>query len=81
MINPKPSNLWVFVDEQPDSIKDGWLIISWQMANVWNDLPVSYHNRACGFSFADGQCEIHKWREAAITFDHMEEKDARHQQG
>ncbi|MGA2866379.1 MAG: prepilin-type N-terminal cleavage/methylation domain-containing protein [Verrucomicrobiota bacterium] len=64
MINPKPSNLWVFVDEHPDSINDGWLIISWPMANVWSDVPASYHNRACGFSFADGHSEIHRWRDA-----------------
>ena len=65
MTNPKPSDLWVFVDEHPDSINDGWLIISWQMANVWSDLPASYHNGACGFGFADGHAEIHKWHEGA----------------
>jgi prepilin-type processing-associated H-X9-DG protein len=25
------------------------------------DFPASYHNRAAGFSFADGHAEIHKW--------------------
>ena len=25
------------------------------------DFPASYHNRACGFAFADGHSEIHKW--------------------
>ena len=65
MIRPKPSELWVFVDEHPDSINDGWLIISWLMGSVWSDLPASYHNGACGFSFADGHAEIHKWREAS----------------
>ena len=29
----------------------------------WEDLPASYHNRACGFSYADGHSEIHKWLE------------------
>ena len=28
------------------------------------DLPAGYHNRACGFSFADGRSEIHKWLDA-----------------
>jgi prepilin-type N-terminal cleavage/methylation domain-containing protein/prepilin-type processing-associated H-X9-DG protein len=29
----------------------------------WNeDLPASYHGQACGFSFADGHSEIHRWR-------------------
>jgi prepilin-type N-terminal cleavage/methylation domain-containing protein/prepilin-type processing-associated H-X9-DG protein len=67
MNNPKPSDLWVFVDEHPDSINDGWLIVSWQMANVWSDLPASYHNGACGFGFADGHAEIHKWREGPTS--------------
>ena len=26
------------------------------------DYPASYHNRAGGFSFADGHAEIKKWR-------------------
>lgn len=28
------------------------------------DLPGMYHNKACGFSFADGHSEIHKWRDS-----------------
>ena len=28
----------------------------------WNDMPASYHNqRNCGFSFADGHAEMHRW--------------------
>jgi len=61
--NPKPSNLWVFVDEHPDSINDGWLIVSWAMGGQWSDMPASYHNGACGFAFADGHSEIHKWHD------------------
>jgi prepilin-type processing-associated H-X9-DG protein len=29
------------------------------------DMPGIYHNFSCGFSFADGHSEIHKWRDAA----------------
>ena len=25
------------------------------------DVPASYHNGACGYGFADGHSEIHKW--------------------
>ena len=54
--------LFVFVDEHPDSINNGWLIIDPETPNEWGDnLPDSYHNRACGFQFADGHSEIHKW--------------------
>jgi len=62
---PTPAELWVFVDEHPDSINDGFIIIGSNNPNSWvNDLPASYHNRACGFGFADGHAEIHKWRES-----------------
>jgi prepilin-type processing-associated H-X9-DG protein len=27
----------------------------------WGDLPASYHVGACGYAFADGHSEIHKW--------------------
>ena len=30
--------------------------------NQWDDMPGSYHNGACVFSFADGHTEMHKWR-------------------
>ena len=67
---PKPVNLIVFVDEHPDSINDGWWITEVGASltanpGYWEDLPASYHNGACGFCFADGHSEIHKWRVAA----------------
>jgi prepilin-type N-terminal cleavage/methylation domain-containing protein/prepilin-type processing-associated H-X9-DG protein len=58
---PAPSMLWVFVDEQADSINDGWTIMNPTDLTSWVDLPASYHNGACGFGFADGHAEIKKW--------------------
>jgi prepilin-type N-terminal cleavage/methylation domain-containing protein/prepilin-type processing-associated H-X9-DG protein len=70
---PNPANLYVTLDEHPDSINDGYFdnyaspnISSWAAQN-WNDLPASYHAGACGFSFADGHSEIHKWRSSVCT--------------
>ncbi len=61
--NPPPSKLWVFVDEHPDSINDGWTITGVTDPNNWTDLPASYHCGAAGFCFADGHAEIHHWQE------------------
>ena len=36
--------------------------------NTWQDIPASYHNGACGFSFADGHAEVHKWLSAASVY-------------
>jgi prepilin-type N-terminal cleavage/methylation domain-containing protein/prepilin-type processing-associated H-X9-DG protein len=63
IVRPAPSNLWVFNDEHPDSINDGWEIENPTSTSAWGDLPASYHNKACGFTFADGHSEIHKWLE------------------
>jgi prepilin-type processing-associated H-X9-DG protein len=61
--SPAPVNLWVFCDEQADSINDGFLIDNPSAIDSWGDLPASYHNQANGFSFADGHAEVHKWLE------------------
>jgi prepilin-type N-terminal cleavage/methylation domain-containing protein/prepilin-type processing-associated H-X9-DG protein len=70
---PNPAGLFVTLDEHPDSINDGYfddnanpVASSWPNQN-WNDLPASYHDGACGFSFADGHSEIHKWRSYVCT--------------
>jgi prepilin-type N-terminal cleavage/methylation domain-containing protein/prepilin-type processing-associated H-X9-DG protein len=60
----KPSMIWVFVDEHPDSINDA-LFSTLSPVNTFNDLPASYHNGAGGFGFADGHCEIKKWQDGA----------------
>lgn len=63
-----PANLFVMLDEQADSINDGWFQIEPDLtAPAWNDLPASYHGGACGVAFADGHSEIHKWRSGTCT--------------
>ena len=57
---PHPSEIFVFLDEHPDSIDDGYFInraYHWQ----WIDLPASYHNGSTAFSFADGHSALHRW--------------------
>jgi prepilin-type N-terminal cleavage/methylation domain-containing protein/prepilin-type processing-associated H-X9-DG protein len=64
MTIPGPSMSWVFVDEDPDSINDAMLYVDPTMSvtsGEFVDIPASYHNQACGFGFADGHSEIHKW--------------------
>jgi prepilin-type N-terminal cleavage/methylation domain-containing protein/prepilin-type processing-associated H-X9-DG protein len=57
-----PSEIFVMLDEHPDSINDGYYLIDPNPnTGQWGDLPASYHNGAGGFSFADGHSEVHKW--------------------
>jgi prepilin-type processing-associated H-X9-DG protein len=57
---PGPAMTWVFLDECPDSINDGYFTV-FMHTTSWDDIPASTHNGACGFSFVDGHAEIHKW--------------------
>jgi prepilin-type N-terminal cleavage/methylation domain-containing protein/prepilin-type processing-associated H-X9-DG protein len=61
---PKPANFYVTLDEHPDSINDGYFLNDADLSRLqkWGDLPASFHNGGCGFSFADGHSEIHKWK-------------------
>ena len=68
IIVPGPPMCWVFIDENPYSINDGWFVVdpSAANANTWIDKPASYHGNACGISFADGHAEIRKWRDSKL---------------
>ena len=58
---PTPAKFFVTIDEHPDSINDGGFAVSMAPSLTWVDVPAVYHNGACGFAFADGHSEIHKW--------------------
>ncbi len=58
---PTPAQFFVFLDEHPDSINDGYFLNKAD-SSKWIDLPASYHDGAAAFSFADGHSEIHRWR-------------------
>ena len=58
-----PALMFVFLDEREDSINDGWFASDPDVRYQIIDYPASYHNRAAGFSFADGHSEIHKWKD------------------
>lgn len=67
IVQPAPSALWVFVDEQADSIADGWFITDVTTTRDFVRLPASYHNGGCNFSFADNHVEAHKWKETSTA--------------
>ncbi|MGD0537840.1 MAG: type II secretion system protein [Verrucomicrobiota bacterium] len=56
----QPSQTFVFIDEHPDSINDGFFVNSWD-TKPWINLPASYHNGAASIHFADSHVESHRW--------------------
>ena len=57
----RPDEIFVTLDENPDSVNDGFFWNPPENNSTWSDLPASYHNGAAGFSFADGHAEIKRW--------------------
>lgn len=63
---PGPAMLWVLVDENAKGLNDA--AFAFEMAGAeaggpaWIDAPGTYHNGGCGFAFADGHSESHKWK-------------------
>jgi len=60
---PGPTMTFVFLDEDPASINDAGFAVGIARPAQWIDWPASFHNRACGFAFADGHSEIHSWKD------------------
>ena len=65
-----PADIFVFLDEHPDSINDGYFLnrapnylTGATESAEWTDLPASYHNGGTAFSYADGHAVLHSWNE------------------
>ena len=70
---PIPSQLFVFIDEHPDTLIDA------QFGNpagapywppMWFDMPADRHNQGACLSFADGHAERWRWK-VPMTFNYL----------
>jgi prepilin-type N-terminal cleavage/methylation domain-containing protein/prepilin-type processing-associated H-X9-DG protein len=62
ILAPGPAMLWVLVDEDPIHLNDAAFAFGMQTPAQWFDCPGYYHSAGCGFAFADGHSETHRWR-------------------
>lgn len=69
-INPGPTDLIVFIEENMCSLNDGWLQVDnaftatpgvYAATASFPDVPGSYHKWGTAAAFADGHSEYHKW--------------------
>ena len=60
LVCPTPANAFVFLDESPCSLNDGYFQLSLTTPG-YPDVPAAYLDGGCGFSFADGHAEYRKW--------------------
>jgi prepilin-type N-terminal cleavage/methylation domain-containing protein/prepilin-type processing-associated H-X9-DG protein len=59
---PGPSDVYVFLDEHPDSLDDGIFYTPNSPKLLLVEIPGNQHAGACGVAFADGHSEVHRWR-------------------
>lgn len=59
LVNPRPAETWLSLDEHPDSINDGGFLPP--TATTLVDVPANYHDGGAGVAYADGHAEIHRW--------------------
>jgi prepilin-type N-terminal cleavage/methylation domain-containing protein/prepilin-type processing-associated H-X9-DG protein len=62
------SDCFVFLDENPLSLNDGWFLYILD-GNDINDRPAVNHGRSSSFSFADGHAELQLWHDVFLTTD------------
>ena len=65
IVRPTPANAFVFLDESPGSLNDGYLQVGLN-SPIFPDVPACYLEGGCGFSFADGHGEIHRWQTSTL---------------
>lgn len=65
IINPSPSETFVFIDERDDSIDDAYFATDMVTHQIVN-FPASYHGGSGGVTFADGHAKIHRWRSEQV---------------
>lgn len=71
MISPPPAGLWVILEESPDSINDAAFSVAMDFQGIsarWQSMPASFHQGSCGFSFADGHTDGHKWKDRRTLY-------------
>jgi prepilin-type N-terminal cleavage/methylation domain-containing protein/prepilin-type processing-associated H-X9-DG protein len=73
--SPGPAKTFIFLDEREDCVNwgnymtqmDGYYPFNPGAYHFSEDIPGMYHNRGCGFSFADGHSEMKKWLDGRTT--------------
>jgi prepilin-type N-terminal cleavage/methylation domain-containing protein/prepilin-type processing-associated H-X9-DG protein len=66
MVRPGPSKTWVFIEENPYSIDDGFFAVDPRESTKWNNLPAVLHGDASNLAYADGHAQAHLWTDTSM---------------
>jgi prepilin-type N-terminal cleavage/methylation domain-containing protein len=62
----QPAMAFVFIEENPNTINDGYFVEDPNQPNQWIDSPAHYYINAGCLSFADGHAETRKWTDVGV---------------
>ena len=74
MLRLSASDCFVFLDENPLSLNDGWFLYILDGSGI-NDRPAVNHGHFSSFSFADGHAELQLWHDVFLTTDSIGQGD------
>lgn len=63
---PGPTKTFVFIDENPYTIDDGFFVCDPNQPDHWVNAPATYHAGGGCLSFADGHAEIKIWKDSKV---------------
>ena len=66
MTFPGPSKTFVFVEECPYSIDDGFFAVDPRETTSWVNSPAVLHGRSSNFAYADGHSEARRWSDGSM---------------
>jgi len=61
LARPGASKTWVFIEENPYTIDDGFFPIDPRETTIWYASPAVLHGNASVLAFADGHSDAHRW--------------------
>jgi hypothetical protein len=68
IVDPKPGECFLFIEEREDSINDPWFIVGMdgfdpERPQQWSivDYPADWHDGSVALSFVDGHLETWRW--------------------
>lgn len=64
-----PLGAFVFIDENPATLNDGYWAVDCSDPKNWIDSPAHFHNNGGNLSFADGHAENRKWTDGGVLGD------------
>jgi prepilin-type N-terminal cleavage/methylation domain-containing protein len=66
MVRPGPSKTWVFIEENPYSIDDGFFAVNPGVTTSWPNLPAVLHGDASVLAYADGHSQARLWTDGSM---------------